>query len=1191
MRWQKAFTMTSVGATLVLASAPAPAMLNLSDVPLFITSAVQPNIMLMLDNSGSMSNIVPEAPYDPSVNYIPDCPEDNLVPTNRQVELYVRTRGTPQGPNIGYDTNGRNGIGSSEIFRLGTTSGQRCFNPTAVYTARLNADDPNATTVSFGTGNSRVDYRIPAVYLPATYTGNYLNWYFNPGNTTPSWGTQSRKPGTQSRILIARAAGIDLVNSLDDSVRVGLSTYNNGAGGRLLEPVATLNGAQRSALISALNGLMASGSTPLAETLAGIGRYFATGAAGNLLLHPDGDPSNDASAGNCVVGSQAECRAGVGTVLPRNLQNAGTTAPVVLSCQRSFAVLLTDGRPQNDRSENGEISPFLEDYDGDCVGRVPACATFDRKPAGATGIDGLPYSYESQGSDYLDDVAQALFEIDLRPDFPVGADGNQFKNNVTTYLIGFADEQVANDPLVREAAQQGGGEFFTAENTNQLSTAFSSIVSSIFETAGTFSSVAANSTRLDSDTRIYQARFNSANWLGELRSFPIRADGTICVDPSGASCPNGAEVWDAGERIPLLDERRIYTLNPSATAAPRGVEFLWDNLTLAQQTALSSAAHVDYLRGSAAQEQRNGGDFRNRVPGADDAEDGVRLPGERPTLGDIVNSDPTIVGLQNFGFSVLPEPAGSTYTGFLFGTASTRRPVVYVGANDGMLHAFDATSGVELFAYVPNDLIVEGVGSSPLLELTEPAYQHRYYVDGSARAGDAYVDLGGGATWHTLLIGALGLGGRGIFALDVTDPDQFDASSVLWEFTDEDDPDMGFGASQPSLVRLANGDWGVVVNNGYNSASQRAVVFILDAVTGAVIRKFDTGVGSSTETNGAAPVFVADENGDRIADRIFFGDLRGNLWEINIQNSDPDNWNFAYRQGQIPQPLFTACTDDPCTDTNRQPITSRPEVGRGPNGANLLVYFGTGQYLEPSDVQVDPDTRIESFYGILSADNRVSGRNDLQEQRILVEEIATLADGTSVTETTIRLTTSEVVDYNAPGNQQEFGWYLDLALKPTANTNPTPTGERVISTPLLRNGRILFTTLIPQIDDPCSFGGTSFLMILDAESGSAPRTVAIDLNGDGLVNQDDAVLADITGDGQADAVPASGRQSRVGIVRTPAVVGAGNRDLGFTAGTADPAEGGSNNTEGNTGSRPDGIEPFVLDAAGARGRESWRQLQ
>ena len=236
---------------------------------------------------------------------------------------------------------------------------------------------------------------------------------------------------------------------------------------------------------------------------------------------------------------------------------------------------------------------------------------------------------------------------------------------------------------------------------------------------------------------------------------------------------------------------------------------------------------LNYLRGERCNEEQYfgdgiigdcyNGDFRDRTS----------------TLGDIINSDPWFVGTQNYGYTGLADPEGSAY--YTYRTSSEyldRTGIIYVGANDGMLHAFDAGKrdttaadpadraygGTELFAFVPN-----GVYEN-LSAFTSPTYTHQYYVDGPVRATDAYIDADndGADEWETVLVGSLGAGGKGVYALRVTDPDNFSASDIMWEIdsTTTGYEDLGYILDQPYIVRMANGQWAAVFGNGYGECQR-----------------------------------------------------------------------------------------------------------------------------------------------------------------------------------------------------------------------------------------------------------------------------------------------------------------------------------------------------------------------------------
>ena len=541
------------------------------------------------------------------------------------------------------------------------------------------------------------------------------------------------------------------------------------------------------------------------------------------------------------------------------------------------------------------------------------------------------------------------------------------------------------------------------------------------------------------------------------------------------------------------------------------------------------------MRGSAADENPSGLLFRARAVSK---------------LGDIVDSTPryeAAPGLpypDSFGVGA-PETSYSAYQT----TQINRTPVIYVGANDGMLHAFNATSsgGQEIFAYVPNGVFTN------LNKLTSINYNstHQFFVDGSPSVSDAFF----AGTWHTLVAGGLNKGGKSIYALDVTNPTSFGTSNVLWEFTDA--ADLGFTYSQPAIVRMHNGHWVVVFGNGYNSTNGKAVLFIRDLEDGTVT-KIDTGVGVSTSADGTTPnglatVAPVDVNGDTIVDYIYAGDLQGNMWKFDVTGNTAGSWGVAYNSGATKLPLFTACVASPCTLLNRQQITTRPDVAPK-SGGGQIVLFGTGKYLESVDI-----TRISptnTFYGIY--DNNTPNasfvapvKSSLLQQQVLQE--------LTVSGSSFRTTSN-----NALTNQP--GWYINLPTVAPPGTLPATGREMQVTDSVLRSGRILFATLIPA-SDPCGFGGTSWLMALDARTGSRLGISLFDVNGDGYFTSADFVTSGgIT-------VPVSGRQSREGVVGTPTILGTGNGDLLIGSGSSGNLD--VNKAENNSN----------------KGRQSFHQLQ
>lgn len=1028
---RKAIWFAGSAALVAFSGNAAAAPLALQDVPLFISSGAEPNVMIMVDNSGSMTNIVPDAPFDSAVTHLVSCPATNLVPITADIDLNVSSGGNPR---IRYGgTNYTWGIGA----------GERCFDSALNYLAMLD---------TAGGG-----------FLPAQYTGNYLNWYFN--STTgltgcaETWAGSGRKPCTKQRMMIAKTAGVNLVNSMPTAMRTGLSTYNDGNGGQLLDPVGNLTAAKRTSLASAINGMTPSGNTPLGETLSDIGFYFSRGTTENLVLHPNA--TTPTSVARSTVFNNGYTRHTSWTTMGSD--------PIQYSCQRSFAVLLTDGRPQGDQS----ISSSLADYDGDCASPTAGCLSHDRKPTQV---------YESQGSDYLNDVAQALFEVDMRPDLDSPLEPRN-RNNVATYLISFADDQAINDPLMQSAADQGDGKKFVAGNESQLTAAFNDALADIVEKSASASSASVNSGSISSDTRVYQAKFNSASWTGQLLSFPVLENGTLVTDL------DDPRVWDASDELPGFDSREIITVNSDGTAVP----FRWDPIgsnpaiDSARKTQLGAtsdpavtakaAALLNYLRGDPSNEAVAPYNFRARQ----DA-------GGSNKLGDIVSSAPLFVGRPPFRYRDSLETG--RYSDFVT-THQTRNGIVYVGANDGMLHGFDADDGSEVFAFIPSPVF------SRLKNLAVKTYAHEFFVDASPSMGDAFFAKGGtGApAWHTVLVAGLNKGGRGIYALDITNPAalanaETNASDiVMWEFTSATDADLGLTYSQPTIVKLQNNTWAAVFGNGYNSGTGKAVLYVRDLATGQHIHKFEATEASPTGVtweNGLSTPALVDVNGDRKVDFAYAGDLHGNMWRFDMSSTSTASWTMTK--------LFEARDNN--TGGNAQPITVRPEVGRGPRGSGTIVLFGTGKYLELADKST---TSVQSFYGIIDRGSLVA-RSSLLQQSISHEFSHDVDGGGPLPTIGVRISTNNQLGVS------NNGWYMNLV-------PPSPAaaaGEKQVTNPIIRDGKVVFTTLLPTTD-PCGAGGTSWLMELDMLSGSRLNQPPFDLTRDGQFTDTDRVPLPVTG--------------------------------------------------------------------------------
>lgn len=657
-------------------------------------------------------------------------------------------------------------------------------------------------------------------------------------------------------------------------------------------------------------------------------------------------------------------------------------------------------------------------------------------------------------------------------DYPALAAGTKYWPGVNVSASG-GDEPEGHVYDLWHAAVNSRGAFFNADNPEGIRTAFESAFTSILNANPSSAALAANSTSIQTGSLIYQARFDTTDWHGQLLAYKVLSTGQI-----------GNREWDAAKLVPAHGSRNI--LSRTATgAAGAGVAFNnCSTLGATQKAALdrNSSGTVDsncakrlaWLRGDAAGELRNGGNYRNRT---------------LSVLGDIVNSDPVFVHNEDYGYANALFTEKSSYATFVSGKAA-RIPMVYVGANDGMLHGFRAdvgatASGQEMFAYVPAGVY------SRLNRLMEQTYSHNYFVDGPVTSGDAYI--GGG--WKTLVVGGLGAGGKTLYALDVTNPSTMAKDQVLWEF---EDADLGNTYSQPQIARMNNGKWVVIFGNGYNSTNDKAFLYVIDASNGVLLAKIPAGTSTG---NGLSSPAVHDLNGDRVIDQVFAGDLQGQMWKFDLSSSNATEWALANGG----KPLFAARN----ASGQVQPITTKPSVSIptvSPMSSGVMIYFGTGRYLQNGDIN---NTDVQSFYAVWdkgTADTLL--RSNLQMQSITAE-VAEFGYE-------LRETSSTAVDW---ANQR--GWYIDLIGPGVSATGPG--GERVIANPLIRYDRIVFVTAKPSAD-PCVAGGSSWLMELDALTGARTSESAFDLNNDDKFNGGDLLLSGKT---------SSGVKSPVGMIKTP----------------------------------------------------------
>ncbi|GGZ11000.1 pilus assembly protein [Pseudoduganella plicata] len=605
------------------------------------------------------------------------------------------------------------------------------------------------------------------------------------------------------------------------------------------------------------------------------------------------------------------------------------------------------------------------------------------------------------------------------------------------------------------------------------------------------------------EATVFRAAYVLARGSGTLTRTPL-------VRNAAGALRQMPPLWDAG--MLLADRpaaaRNIYTFDGDPAARRATIPFLWDALSPGRQAELDrppvpvdgedgpdglGSARLEYLRGDRTLEGH-----------------GLRV--RSGVLGDAVHSTPVFVGAgANAPARGSADPA---YAAFHQRTLR-RAPAVYLGANDGMLHAFDARSGAELFAYVPDMLF------GALKELTSPAYTHRAYVDGPLAVGEA--NLGG--AWRTVLVGSPGAGARGLFALDVTDPSYFEGGlGVLWEFTPRDDAAIGNVMTPAQVARLqVRSRNGVrqyrhfaATGNGEGAGRAALLLLALDKPPGQRWRldtsyyRLDIPPGEAGLPAGlSAPALVTDD--DETLRHVYAGDLQGNLWRFDFTRTPP------WRASPGLRPVFVA------RDTNgvRQPIAQQPKVVHAAGGG-YLVLFGTGMLRSRADRDPAGFTP-QSFYAIHDDPAHpatAATRADLLQRRL------------DATDGGMGVTVSGTQQAIGGGTRPK-GWYIDFGVG-------TGAGERNIAGATIVDGKVAFSTVVPGRTACTESYGRTYL--LDALSGLAPDSAGVAVSG----ATTGAVVMDFV-DGPPAALPAArvrghggrGNGTRIEVTRSAEVVALG----------------------------------------------------
>lgn len=859
---------------------------------------------------------------------------------------------------------------------------------------------------------------------------NFSNWFMYYGNRT-------------------RAMVAGMSNSMVDisKMRVGYFTINGTLGNVAMRDMTAP--AERTLLYTDMLSLTASGRTPNLGAVNHIGTQFQR---------------TDASAP-----IKYSCQKNAGMLFTDGFSNESSSAPAVVGLGAPF-----DSTPANSMAAiaskyyfdaAGGVSPLRTDA-GVIAGKVPipdACATLpvnsiERKRLDCQSnlhMNFYGIALGGRGDIFNPDVKQDPFTMSPAPVWP-----------------GFESGARSTIDDIWHATVNTRGQFISARTPSDITEAMRRILEAVGSGTTPSGSVALTGSRIGTGSLsvvpFYASTNNGTDWYSTLTAQSISSHPV-----TGAV--SYATSWEANERLPAYGSRDIWVAKTGGSVVPALSEFNASNVSLAELCAntlarcsastiaalgVGLAETMDYLRGSQALE--GNGTLRRRTK----------------VLGDIVNSTPVVSSpIDDYGYQSLrgadtaqglPTYNPYSYHTFL-ATKRTRAPMVYAGANDGMLHAFNGTTGVEEFAYIPSTSLGHMGNLLTPYSATANAdqkFQHRYYVDGPVSVSDARLGSGG---WKTVLVGTAGAGGRGAFALDVSTPGSFGANSVLWEINDSVTDttiknNIGHVLGKPVIVPVKVGAtvaWKAIFGNGYGSINGRAALFVVDLDTGSARVVLATETDNTLPSkNGLGNIVVLDryigsttaKSSDGFADTVYAGDQNGAVWKFDLRATTPAAQTV---------PFFIAKD----AGGNRQSITGGFAAASGPSGG-LMLYFGTGSFSFTGDAN---DTAMQSLYGVLDAETSgysVTGRAQLQQQKITADS------------NNYRAVTAATP---AIGSK---GWYLDLGVS-TGNAAPTAAGERAVGNPVVEGGVVFFPSYQPTNSTGCSSTGVNRIYGLNALSGGA----------------------------------------------------------------------------------------------------------
>lgn len=929
-------------------------------------------------------------------------------------------------------------------FYLKWTSDEDGYPPGYESVARVKVDD------ACGTGCAMWRYTIDAVENPDALQ-NFANWYSFYGN--------------RNRAMVA-----GMTRSLYEvnNMRVGYFTINQHAS--FDDPINNTNervtmydmadyavGGARSKLFEKLLALPANGSTPNRQAVQAAGKQFT--------------------------------------------RTDGAAAPVTKVCQKNAAMLFTDGFSNQDGPTVGNVdstmgAPFQDgnsntmadivtqyylDKNGQSPLRTDLTAGKVPIPEEACKVNPRNPKLDCQTNLHMNFYGVTLGAKGIMYDPSIPWDSAYTNSAIYNNWPARQNDNRSTVDDIWHAAVNTRGEYINARTPADIIAAMRRILQQVGAGATPSGSIGLTGARVGTGSwtviPFYESTNNGTDWYSTLTGAEVSKD-----TKTGALVYTNK--WEASTVLPAPATRALTTwfgtttgsvvpttklFKPANLGAKPFVTLCSNSFARCNETKFSKLGAsetevVDFLLGDQSLQAK-----KNQS---------VKLRDRTTPLGDIVNSSPVVStpNMDDYGYAALRGTDADSYdpynyTNYLKNTKKNRSPMVYVGANDGMLHGFDAKTGIEKFAYIP----ATAVGHMGNLafpynvdDKNDQTFSHRYYVDGPITVSDAII----GSAWRTVLVGTAGAGGRSVFALNVSNPNAFKtASNVLWELNDSVSntnikDNIGYVLGKPVIVPVKIGTtvkWKAVFGNGYASKNGKATLFVVDMQTGAVefSQATETGAGApTTTTNGLGNIIVidrwlgssSDAGRDGYADTVYGGDQNGAVWKFDLRTAKPTI-------GVDGKPLFVAKD----ASGNRQPILGGFEAASGPMGG-VMLYFGTGSFSFDND---QSDNTMQTIYGVLDnfSTTPVSGRTQLLKQEIQLEGdlVRTVTKNTGL---------------------GKMGWYMDLGVSGTSGT-PTAEGERFVGNPVIANGIVFFPTYDPSTTVNCGTSGNNWLYGLNALTGGA----------------------------------------------------------------------------------------------------------